>query len=104
MYTVSEFWQLTQPLGNLLSFSCADRVENWEPSSSHLPERPPGEHTFTSSVPGPEAVFYLNCPAGPVRLRENDGFSTRELNRIEVVLNKHVVELCGAWKEIHDNH
>ena len=54
--------------------------------------------------PAPEAVFYLNCPAGPVRLRENDGFSTRELNRIELVLNKHVAELCAAWKEIHDNH
>jgi hypothetical protein len=54
--------------------------------------------------PGPEAVFYLNCPAGPVRLRENDGLPTRELNRIEVILNQQVLELCAAWKEIHDNH
>lgn len=54
--------------------------------------------------PGPEAIFYLNCSAGPVSLRENDGFSTRELNRIALVLNKHVPELCTAWKEIHDNH
>jgi hypothetical protein len=54
--------------------------------------------------PGPGAVFYLNCSAGPVSLRENDGFSTREINRIELVLNEHVVELCAAWKEIHDNH
>jgi len=39
-----------------------------------------------------------------VRLRENDGFSTRELKRIELALNPHVAELCTAWKEIHDNH
>lgn len=52
--------------------------------------------------PGPEAVFYLNCPTGPVRLRENDGFPHRELSHIEPVLNKHVRELCATWKEIHD--
>ena len=54
--------------------------------------------------PEHETLFYLNCPEGPVDLRENYGFSTRELNRIELALNKHVVELCAAWKEIHDNH
>ena len=53
---------------------------------------------------GPEAVFHLNCPEGPVGLRENDGFSGRELKRIELFLNQPVVELCVAWKEIHDNH
>ena len=50
--------------------------------------------------PEAEAVFYLNCPAGSVRLRENDGFPARELNRIAQVLNKHVSELCAVWKEI----
>lgn len=54
--------------------------------------------------PGPEAIFYLNCLTGPVSLRENDGFSIRELNRIALVLSRHVVELCAAWREIHDNH
>jgi len=42
--------------------------------------------------PGPEASFYLNCPTGPVTLCENDGFSSRELNRVEAILNKYVVE------------
>ncbi len=32
---------------------------------------------------GCEAVFNLNCPAGPVELRENYGFSRREFVRIE---------------------
>ncbi len=58
----------------------------------------------TSLVQGLKLIFYLNCPTGPVSLRENDGFSIRELNRIALVLNQHVVELCAAWKEIHDHH
>ncbi len=54
--------------------------------------------------PEHEVVFYLNCPEGPVSVRENEGFSTRELKRSELFLNQHVVELCDAWKEIHGNH
>ena len=57
-------------------------------------------------VIGPErlAIFYLNCPIGPVSLRGNDGFSTRELNRIAEVLDQHITKLCAAWKEIHGYH
>jgi hypothetical protein len=56
-------------------------------------------------VIGPEyeALFYLNCPTGPVALRENYGFTRREIVWIEAALNQHVVELCAAWKEIHGN-
>jgi hypothetical protein len=50
---------------------------------------------------GPEAVFDLNCPAGPMRLGENYGFGLRELNRIAVVLNEKVGLLCEAWRGIH---
>jgi hypothetical protein len=50
------------------------------------------------------AIYYLNCPSGPVSLRGTDGFSAREINRIAEVLNKHIVELCTAWKEIHGHH
>lgn len=32
---------------------------------------------------GCEATFYLNCPNGPVTLRENFGFTHPEINRIE---------------------
>jgi Domain of unknown function (DUF4160) len=51
--------------------------------------------------PGCEAVFPLNCPAGPVELRENYGFSRREIKRISDVLTQHLDDLCGAWEEIH---
>lgn len=48
-----------------------------------------------------EALFYLNCPEGPVGLRENYGFSVREIVRIIAALTKYVEELCAAWEEIH---
>lgn len=50
---------------------------------------------------GHEAVFDLNCPAGPVGLRENYGFSRREIKHITGVLTSHMVELCRAWERIH---
>ena len=50
---------------------------------------------------GHEALFQLNCPAGPVELRENYRFSRREISKIETGLTEHVDELCRAWEEIH---
>lgn len=50
---------------------------------------------------GCEAVFYLNCPAGPVTLRENMGFTRSEIARIEDALNPAVPYLCKRWEEIH---
>jgi hypothetical protein len=52
---------------------------------------------------GHEAVFELNCPAGPVTLRENYGFALRELTRIAAVVDENVAPLCEAWREIHGN-
>jgi Domain of unknown function (DUF4160) len=51
--------------------------------------------------PDHEAVFNLNCPVGPVELRENYGFSGRELNHVGRVLNPNVGALCLAWEGIH---
>jgi hypothetical protein len=51
---------------------------------------------------GCEAVFNLNCPAGPVEIRENYGFPRREIGRILGVLTNHLDELCRAWEQIHD--
>ncbi len=50
---------------------------------------------------GREAVFNLNCPSGAVELRENYGFSQRELGRIQQELNGNLQMLCGAWEKIH---
>ena len=50
---------------------------------------------------GCEGVFDLNCPSGPVELRENYHFSRREIRRITAELLQQVEELCPAWEEIH---
>ena len=50
---------------------------------------------------GWEAVFNLNCPAGPVEMRENYGFPRPEIGRIENVLTNHLTALCSAWENIH---
>ncbi len=47
-----------------------------------------------------EAVFNLNCPAGPVELRENYGFSRREIRPIEAALTGHLGVLWQAWENI----
>jgi hypothetical protein len=50
---------------------------------------------------GREALFNLNCPDGPVELRENYRFSRRKISRIESKLLENLNELCRAWEEIH---
>jgi hypothetical protein len=50
---------------------------------------------------GCEAVVNLNCPAGPVQLRENYEFSRQEIRHIVTVLMDRLVELCRAWEQIH---
>jgi hypothetical protein len=50
---------------------------------------------------GREALFYLNCPNGPVELRENYRFSRRDIARIENELAKSLDALCQAWEQIH---
>jgi hypothetical protein len=48
-----------------------------------------------------EAVFNLNCPEGPVELRENFGFGVRDLNRIETVLAASLAVACQEWERLH---
>ncbi len=51
-----------------------------------------------------EAVFILNCPDGPPELRENFGFRTTDLHRIESELGNSLTVLCGKWRDIHGNY
>ena len=53
---------------------------------------------------GGEAVFILNCPQGPVELREVHGFSLRQALRIQTELDLHVAALCQEWSSIHGDH
>jgi Domain of unknown function (DUF4160) len=48
-----------------------------------------------------EGVFNLNCPFGPVDLRENYGYSRKEIRQIQSALAHPLTELCQAWENIH---
>ena len=48
-----------------------------------------------------EALFELNCPRGPVALRENYGFAYREIVAIAKVLSADLAQLCRKWRAIH---
>jgi hypothetical protein len=50
---------------------------------------------------GAEAVFNLSCQLGPVELRENYGFTRREIGHVGKILMIHLPELCAAWEKIH---
>lgn len=50
---------------------------------------------------GCEAVFRLNAPNGPSDLRENFGFSDRDLAMIAAELDQHLAELYLQWSDIH---
>lgn len=51
---------------------------------------------------GCEAVFNLGCPAEPVELRENYGFSRRWVAQIQSMLTDHLNKVCGEWGRIHE--
>ncbi|MEX0853831.1 MAG: DUF4160 domain-containing protein [Bauldia sp.] len=50
---------------------------------------------------GLEAVFDLNCPGGPLALRENFGFAHRQTSRIASRLAAELADLCREWRRIH---
>ena len=50
--------------------------------------------------PDAEAVFVLNCPDGPLSLRETFGFAAARLRRIDAVLSASIASLCEAWERI----
>lgn len=51
-----------------------------------------------------EAVLNLNCPDGPPELRENYGFSSRNLSELMSRVTEVLKNLCEKWREIHGNH
>jgi len=50
---------------------------------------------------GCEAVFDLNCPSGPVQLRENYSFKKLDLTLVGSELAHRLHSLCAAWEKIH---
>ena len=50
---------------------------------------------------GCEAVFDLHGPNGPPELRENYGFTRRELVKIVNELTANLAVLINQWRRIH---
>ena len=48
-----------------------------------------------------EAVLNLNCPDGPIELREIYGFSRVEVRRIKEELQTRMGTLCAEWERVH---
>jgi hypothetical protein len=51
---------------------------------------------------GCEVMFNLHCPGGPPELRENYGFSRKEITKIADELETNLTYLCFNWRKIHD--
>lgn len=49
---------------------------------------------------GCEAVFKLHCPKGPPELREDYGFSRKDLVKIIGELTANLATLCNVWRQI----
>jgi hypothetical protein len=49
-------------------------------------------------------VFKLHCPDGLPELRENYGFSKKELSHIAHELTDKLKTLCLEWRKIHEDY
>lgn len=49
-------------------------------------------------------MFLLNCPGGPLELRDLRGFDKRRLERVVEALGPHLAGLCERWRTIHGDH
>ncbi|PTM88374.1 DUF4160 domain-containing protein [Mycoplana dimorpha] len=59
--------------------------------------RPAHVHVGNGNV----AVFNMNCPDGTPTVRENIGFSRKELNDIGRSLHDEREHICREWKRLH---
>ena len=66
------------------------------------PNDHPPPHIHVVGAKG-EAVFLLNCPGGPVELRESYGFNGPELRQMAAHLLAHTPALYTEWETIRGN-
>lgn len=51
--------------------------------------------------PNGRCVFILNCPAGPLELREAAGISATHIRRLAEAITPEIPALCALWRSIH---
>jgi hypothetical protein len=74
------------------------RFAGWRVTIYPNDHRPAHVHAIGKDF---EAVFELNCPNGPVALRENYGCGRLEIGRIRREVERALGELCKEWERIH---
>jgi hypothetical protein len=47
------------------------------------------------------ARYELNCPEGPVRVTQNQGFNAAQVNQMGKAIAEQISSLCLNWKVIH---
>ena len=47
------------------------------------------------------AVFFLNCPNGPVELREQSGYRKAQIDELAAEIEAALSECCEKWRLIH---
>jgi hypothetical protein len=55
-------------------------------------------------VLGGEVVFQLQCPRGPLLLREVHGLTRKQVTAIGSRLDQRHKTLCTDWSHIHGHH
>ena len=57
-------------------------------------------------VEGPDGscVFQLNCPLGPLSLRETRGLALARVRRLARGIEHAIGRLCAEWERIHGHH
>ena len=51
---------------------------------------------------GVEAVFILDCPEGPPRLRESFGLKRFDVGYVIKALTAELAMLCAEWSSVHE--
>jgi len=74
------------------------RIGSWRVTIYPNDHRPAHVHVIGNHH---EAVYELSARMNSAVLRENYGFSSRDLVRIQGVLNENLAALVSAWESIH---
>ncbi|MFM0069240.1 DUF4160 domain-containing protein [Paraburkholderia aspalathi] len=54
--------------------------------------------------PNGRCVFDLNCPDGPLELREASGIATAQIRRLARAIEPEIQALCAQWRKFHGRY
>jgi hypothetical protein len=96
-------WVGTLPRNGSLSYmATVTWINGWRVFINSNDHKPAHVHVEGNGV---EAVFNLNCPHGPVRLRTNHGVPLHGVTWLVRQLSApaNMALMCGKWSVMHGN-